>query len=142
MWLVKLPWLLSNSDFYTALHAIIIYSFYSDQPSNVECDAPLNSYSNWSCDQVSSWLSEQVKLDQYSSVFRDNEIDGAELNGLTSQVLQKDLGIGEKSNIFKFLLFSYRISFQHLWVIVIKYCAPSMLFKRKLLHPLIYRCKV
>ena len=61
-------------------------------------DPPVVSYVTWSCDEVVSWLSEQVKLGQYSPVFRDNAIDGAELGCLTSEVLQKDLGIGEEFN--------------------------------------------
>ena len=54
-----------------------------------------SAFEKWSCDDVASWLSEQVKLGQYSNIFTENEIDGAELTALTSEMLQNDLGIGE-----------------------------------------------
>ena len=55
------------------------------------------AFESWSCDEVVSWLSEQVNLGQYADIFRENEIDGAEITSLTSEMLQKDLGISKKS---------------------------------------------
>ena len=57
--------------------------------------AESSSFQTWSCDEVVSWLSDEVKLGQYASIFRENEIDGAELTSLTSAVLQNELGIGK-----------------------------------------------
>ena len=43
---------------------------------------------------VCSWLNE-LGLNQYSEVFRTNEIDGAELANIDNKTLSEDLGIGE-----------------------------------------------
>jgi len=51
----------------------------------------------WSCEDVALWLTEQIALRQYVNKFKDNHIDGMELKKLTSDRLQKDLGVG-KSN--------------------------------------------
>nr|CAB3267740.1 WD repeat, SAM and U-box domain-containing protein 1 [Phallusia mammillata] len=51
-------------------------------------------FQQWSSSEVAKWLTEELNLGQYSSNFLDNEIDGTELTSLTTEVLQKDLGIG------------------------------------------------
>ena len=66
----------------------------SSTPSTVTSRPPsIPSYHNWTCDDVTKWLTDELQLSQYVDVFRENEIDGAELPSLTSDVLQKDLNI-------------------------------------------------
>ncbi|CAK8697417.1 unnamed protein product [Clavelina lepadiformis] len=62
------------------------------------------SYQDWSCEQVASWLNDEVKLSQYADIFKENDIDGRELDGLAAEILQKDLGIaslGHRNKIMR-----------------------------------------
>lgn len=70
-----------------SLSQFICYFTESTKPTRVP-------YDQWTCDEVTSWLKDDLALVQYTQVFADNAIDGAELASLTSEILQKDLGIG------------------------------------------------
>uniref|UniRef100_F7AE45 WD repeat, SAM and U-box domain-containing protein 1 n=1 Tax=Ciona intestinalis TaxID=7719 RepID=F7AE45_CIOIN len=62
------------------------------------------SFQNWSCDEVGEWLTNEMKLEQYVEAFKNNDIDGAELESLTSEILQKELGItplGHRNKIIR-----------------------------------------
>ncbi|XP_076811746.1 WD repeat, SAM and U-box domain-containing protein 1-like [Clavelina lepadiformis] len=62
------------------------------------------SYQDWSCEQVASWLNDEVKLSQYADIFKENDIDGRELDEVTAEVLQKDLGVvslGHRNKIMR-----------------------------------------
>ncbi|XP_078486552.1 WD repeat, SAM and U-box domain-containing protein 1 isoform X1 [Ciona intestinalis] len=62
------------------------------------------SFQNWSCDEVGDWLTNEMKLGQYVEAFKNNDIDGAELGSLTSEILQKELGItplGHRNKIIR-----------------------------------------
>ena len=50
--------------------------------------------SDWSVDEVCKWL-EDIELQQYCDVFRENHIDGKELQALDSKNLTSDLGISK-----------------------------------------------
>jgi len=61
-------------------------------------------FDGWSCDDVCDWLTNTLQLPQYADVFRENELDGAELASLTSDVLQNDLNIkplGHRNKIIR-----------------------------------------
>ena len=53
--------------------------------------------SDWSVDEVCKWL-EDIELQQYCDVFRENHIDGKELQALDSKNLTTDLGISKCFN--------------------------------------------
>ncbi|XP_072020781.1 WD repeat, SAM and U-box domain-containing protein 1-like [Amphiura filiformis] len=55
-----------------------------------ECHIQL--LSDWSIDEVCKWL-ENIDLKQYCDVFKENHIDGKELQALDSKHLTSDLGI-------------------------------------------------
>uniref|UniRef100_F6VAM8 WD repeat, SAM and U-box domain-containing protein 1 n=1 Tax=Ciona intestinalis TaxID=7719 RepID=F6VAM8_CIOIN len=70
---------------------------------NIETAANI-SFQNWSCDEVGEWLTNEMKLEQYVEAFKNNDIDGAELESLTSEILQKELGItplGHRNKIIR-----------------------------------------
>ena len=52
-------------------------------------------FDGWSCVDVCDWLTNKLQLPQYADVFRENELDGAELASLTSDILQNDLNISK-----------------------------------------------
>jgi len=59
---------------------------------------------NWTCDEVSDWLTHEVQLGQYAAVFKENEIDGAELSSLDADLLKNDLKIkplGHRNKILR-----------------------------------------
>ena len=51
-----------------------------------------NVISEWTVDAVCEWLS-SIGLEEYCGGFRDNQIDGEELQNLTSDTLSRDLGV-------------------------------------------------
>ncbi len=57
-----------------------------------ECHIQL--LSDWSVDEVCKWL-ENLELQQYCDVFKENQIDGKELQALDSKNLTTDLGISK-----------------------------------------------
>ncbi|XP_041460717.1 WD repeat, SAM and U-box domain-containing protein 1-like isoform X2 [Lytechinus variegatus] len=51
-----------------------------------------NVISDWTVDAVCEWL-QSIELGQYCEVFKENHIDGQELQNLTTDVLSKDLNV-------------------------------------------------
>ena len=56
---------------------------------------------SWSVDEVCKWLND-LTLDQYCEIFRENAIDGAELVNITAETLANDLGIGKATITYYF----------------------------------------
>lgn len=48
----------------------------------------------WSPDDVANWLQE-IGLDQYADSFKEQLIDGEEIQNLTNESLSQDLGVSE-----------------------------------------------
>lgn len=49
----------------------------------------------WTTNDVIEWMEKELKLNQYSPSFLENEIDGDELVNLTAEILSKDLGVSK-----------------------------------------------
>ena len=53
-----------------------------------------NVVSDWTVDAVCEWL-QSIDMGQYCDGFRENHIDGEELQNLTADVLTKDLNVSK-----------------------------------------------
>ncbi|XP_006813234.1 WD repeat, SAM and U-box domain-containing protein 1-like [Saccoglossus kowalevskii] len=65
--------------------------------------SPIKPLSDWSVQDVCDWL-KSLGLEQYVVTFKSNEIDGQELNNITSEVLRSDLAIsalGHRNKIIR-----------------------------------------
>eukprot|EP00057_Strongylocentrotus_purpuratus_P025284 XP_011679758.1 PREDICTED: WD repeat, SAM and U-box domain-containing protein 1 [Strongylocentrotus purpuratus] len=66
----------------------------NQQSSTTETGPSLahNVISDWTVDAVCEWL-QSINLEQHCETFRENHIDGQELQNLTTEVLSKDLNV-------------------------------------------------
>ena len=74
----------------------------NQQSSTTETGPSLahNVISDWTVDAVCEWL-QSINLEQHCETFRENRIDGQELQNLTTEVLSKDLNVSKYMSIIK-----------------------------------------